>query len=86
MGQDLKNRLDEMFQKEFPGSSFTPEILPGGKVAGTLAWSGFKSKDPVDRQDQVWDLIKQIFERHEILQISTILTVLPEDIADDEAA
>ena len=80
--EDLIQKLDLVLRSHFRGA--TPELEPLPplpKVTGLLSWDGFDGQDQVDRQHDVWNVIRQAIPAEEQRRISVILTVTPEELA-----
>ena len=80
--EELIKKLDAVLRSHFQGA--TPELEPLPplpKVTGLLSWDGFEGKDQVDRQHDVWNVIRRTIPADEQRRISVILTVTPEELA-----
>lgn len=79
---ELIQQLNCIFAQEFPGA--TPELeqaKPLQKVGGYLIWAGFDGVEQIDRQRQVSAAIKRHLAIPEQLQVTTILTLTPDESA-----
>lgn len=55
----IKNQLIKNLEEAFPGIIIDVELLPqGDRFAGVLIWDGFEEKDPSERQQMIWSVIK----------------------------
>jgi hypothetical protein len=79
--EELMQALRDLFAREFPGSAAELEqVRPLQKVGGFLIWEGFEGQEQLERQRAVSRAIRQLDPGAQ-LQLSTILTVTPEEIA-----
>ena len=80
--EDLIQFLIRLLQREFPGS--VPEleqVKPLQKVGGFLIWSGFDGVEQIDRQQRLSGALKRGLDPDQRRQITTILTLTPEESA-----
>lgn len=78
--EGLMNRLRTILAQEFQGSEPELEIAaPAAKVGGFLIWSGFEGVEQIDRQTQLWDVLRSKLTRPEQLRITAILTLTPDE-------
>ena len=79
---DLIQKLDAVLRSHFPGAKPELEPLPPlPKVTGLVSWDGFEGQDQVDRQHNVWNVIREAIPAEEQRWISVILTVTPGELA-----
>jgi len=48
-------------------------------VAGFLVWTRFKGVEQIKRQSRLWKVLEKELTAEELLRVSTILTVTPEE-------
>jgi hypothetical protein len=80
--EELIQSLTRLLEREFPGS--IPEleqIKPLQKVGGFLIWSGFDGVEQIDRQRQLSGALKRNLLPDQQRQVTTILTLTPEESA-----
>jgi len=71
-----------------PGSgiaapSFDLEETPAGKVGGFVVSKTFAGMPQIDRQDLLWRYLDTVFTREQTRQIVSLVTVTPEEMADE---
>ena len=80
--EDFIQKLTALLLAQFPGAQLDIErATPGTKVGGFLIWPGFEGKEQIDRQTNVWDVLRGKLPREEQLRIAAILTMTPQEIA-----
>ena len=79
MSQGLtKQKLTAILAEYFPDASIKVEQTgSNGKFAGMVTWSGFEGLDQVERQRQLWKVLKKTLSPEQQLKITAILTMAP---------
>jgi len=78
---ELTQKVKQLVCKHFDGAEL-PELesaAPGGRIGGVLIWKGFDGHDQVERQEMLWDLLRQNLERDDLQMISLIMTLTPQE-------
>jgi acid stress-induced BolA-like protein IbaG/YrbA len=70
-------RLRNLLQTEFAGSQDELESRPARKVGGFLIWDGFSGHEQIQRQQRVWNVLRQRLNPDDQQRITAILTVTP---------
>jgi len=80
--EEFIRRLTELLSRNFKGAEVALEqAVPLQKVGGVLVWDGFQDHDQLERQHQMWQVIRDALRPEEQLQITAILTMTPEEMA-----
>ena len=73
-----KQKLTAVLSKNFPDASIKVEQAGSNKkLGGMVVWNGFDGIDQVDRQRELWSVLKKTLSPEEQLKISAILTMAP---------
>lgn len=84
MGEELIQKLIQVLgELGYHDNEVHLETTPSGKVGGHIVSSAFKGMSQLERQDDLWDELKQRLTEAEQNRIVAILTVTPEEIADE---
>ena len=72
---ELRERLRELLQNEFPGAELRWET--DDRLAGVIIWDGFRGVAQSARQRQVWKVLRNRLEIDDQARVLAILTVTP---------
>ncbi len=75
----LRDKLEEIFRKEFPDAQVREEGVGFGSSFFILITSEFEGMDETDRQDRIWALLRKNLKFEEIKQVGFVLTMTPEE-------
>ncbi len=78
---DLKTKLKRLLESAFVGAEVKLEPAGAGKVGGFLIWKDFVGKDQIDRQRSLRAVVQNGLSAEELLRLSAILTVTPDEVA-----
>jgi hypothetical protein len=79
---DFKEKVQELLIGNFDGSRAELELTPSAdKIGGFLVWKGFEGEPHIDRQKQVWSVLRKHLQREDQRKITAILTVSPAEMA-----
>ena len=73
--------LTSLLGEKFPGAKVELEKASGTKFGGFLIWDGFEGKEQIDRQTELWDVLRDELPRDQQLRISALLTITPDEAA-----
>lgn len=73
--------LTSLLGQKFPGAKVELEEASGTRFGGFLIWDGFEGKEQIDRQTQVWDILRHELAREEQRRISALFTITPDEAA-----
>lgn len=73
-------KLKDLIARHFPDSELEVELTGSDRIAAYLVWAGFADYEQIQRQRQVWSVLRQALSREEQLMISVILTLTPEEM------
>lgn len=76
----LRNALSQL---QFSPEQVHLESTDSGKIGGHIISAHFTGKSQLERQNLLWEGLEQQLEPDELKQIVALLTVTPEEIADD---
>lgn len=77
----LKKKLLQLLVEKFADAKIEDLQVTAGRVGGVLIWSGFKEMAQVDRQQELWKILRSNLDREEQLKISLIITLTPTELA-----
>jgi stress-induced morphogen len=88
MATQLKDKIREILAASFPGIVIDELEKPSaeGRLTGVLVWKGFEGKEQVERQKQVWDVLRSELTKKEQGSISMIITLTPRELKSIRAA
>lgn len=69
----------------FPGIEVLTEVLPDGRISGSVVWAGFTGLDEVDRQDKIRTVLRQELGA-DAQQVGVLLTYTPDELEAMNAA
>jgi len=74
--------LRQSLGDRFPGA----EMLDFGRegeadrISGVVCWAGFVDMAQIDRQNALWDMLKEHFDREQLREIGLIMTFTPWEV------
>jgi stress-induced morphogen len=74
-------KLTQLLQQKFPGSELELETATAHRVGGLLTWDGFTGKSQIDRQREVWRVLRTELTPDEQLQVAAMLTLTREEMS-----
>lgn len=84
--KDLMGKVQNILATQFPGASVKLEKAGPDKVAGFLVWTRFKGVEQITRQSRLWTVLEKELTAEELLRVSTILTLTPEEMPVSQLA
>ena len=81
MGQEVTDAL----KAAFPGIEVSIDVLPDGRISGSVVWEGFAGLDQVDRQNKIRTLLRQKLGA-DAQQVGVLLTYTPDELNAMNAA
>ena len=76
---EIVRQLEQTIAQEFSGSEiFIDYDKRSGKASGIMLWEGFGSADQVDRQTQLWSVLRSRLGA-DSTKVSTIFTYTPKE-------
>jgi acid stress-induced BolA-like protein IbaG/YrbA len=79
--EDFMQRLTDLLRQQFANCELEIEPVGSGRIGGFLIWDGFTGREQIDRQREVWRVIRSSLDAHEQRRVSAILTLTPEEMA-----
>lgn len=76
----MEQQVTQALKQAFPGIEIEIEEMPGGRLSGSVFWSGFSQYDQVDRQNLVRDALEQALGA-EAQQVGVLLTYTPVELS-----
>lgn len=70
-------KLRTLLRSEFVNSQDELEPRPPRKVGGFLIWEGFSGQEQIERQQQVWSVLRKRLSLEDQRRITAILTFTP---------
>ena len=81
MGQLIK-KVDAILAQNFQDIDVALVVKRGvSRIGGFVIWSGFSGQPQLERQSQLWKVLKANLSQEEELMLGTILTVTPQEVA-----
>ncbi len=81
----MEQKVRDLLQTAFPGIDVDFEVLPDGRISGSVVWAGFAELDHVDRQKKIRELLLEKLGA-EAQQVGVLLTYTPDEIKEMNAA
>jgi hypothetical protein len=81
----MEQRVKDILECAFPGIKVDTEVLPGGRVSGSVVWEGFAGLDHVDRQSKIRTLLREKLGA-DAQQVGVLLTYTPAELKAMNAA
>lgn len=80
--EKLVQKVNTILEASFPGIEIAVVVKRGIKrITGFVIWSGFSGQPQLERQHQLWKVLKANLSQEEELTLGTILTVTPQEVA-----
>lgn len=77
--ENLKEIVDKIINAEFGENAAELEVLESGRVAGFVVSLKFNEKTDKERQDMIWDILEKELQPPELLNVSFLITLTPEE-------
>ncbi len=79
----MREQVKEFLQATFTGMyvDLGPAEQNGRRISGVLVWSGFEEMSISERQDAVWDALRDHFAEKSA-EISTLITMTPKQYGE----
>jgi len=77
--ENLKEIVEKLINAEFGENAAELEVLESGRVAGFVVSRKFNEKTDKERQDMVWDILEKELQPPELLNVSFLITLTPEE-------
>lgn len=81
----MEQKVRDLLEAAFPGIEVDLELLPDGRISGSVVWAGFTDFDHVDRQRKIRTLLKQELGT-DAQQVGVLLTYTPDELRAMNAA
>ncbi len=78
--EEFIQRLTALLAQHFPNSKTEFEIAGPRRVGGLITWEGFVGAEQIERQRQLWRVLREHLPPEEQLQVAAILTFTPEEM------
>jgi acid stress-induced BolA-like protein IbaG/YrbA len=59
--EPVKERVRTVLETSFPGADISVEDIRPNKFIVTVVWEGFKGTDEPERQERIWDVLREEF-------------------------
>lgn len=83
---ELTQRVRSAIEKRLAGSTVVFDSDSSDRVYGVVSWQGFAPMDQVERQRHLTETLEQALTPDEMLHVGVLLTMTPDELADDNAA
>ena len=81
MEQDVRKILENAF----PGIDVSTEVLPDGRITGSVVWSGFTNLDHVERQSEIRAVLREKLGA-DAQMVGVLLAYTPDELKAMNAA
>lgn len=76
-------QLTEGLKRELEGADVTHERLRADRYRFVVYWPGFNDVDQDDRQHKVWEIAERSLDRGNLIKVSMILALGPDDFLNE---
>ncbi|MGD8718658.1 MAG: hypothetical protein PVH29_07535 [Candidatus Zixiibacteriota bacterium] len=77
--EDFKEKVEEAINAEFGENAAELEVLESGRVSGFVVSGKFDDKSDQERQDMLWETLKEALTQEELLNVSFLITLTPDE-------
>jgi hypothetical protein len=81
----MERKVREILENAFPGIDISTEMLPDGRITGSVVWAGFTDLDHVDRQSEIRALLREKLGA-DAQQVGVLLADTPDELEAMNAA
>lgn len=74
-------KITSMLKVHFAGCDVEIERVGARRVGGVLIWDGFEAREQIDRQREVWRMLRTHLSPKQQERVSAILTLTEEEAA-----
>jgi acid stress-induced BolA-like protein IbaG/YrbA len=80
----LIQQVQDLLKTAFPRSEprFDP-VAGNGRIFGVLVWDPFEGTEQIDRQREVWKVLRERLAPEDQRRVAAVLTVTSHEISDD---
>lgn len=72
--EELAEEIRALIEGHFEGAQADIEPISEHKVGGTVLWNGFDEQRQSDRQQELWDFLRNNLNPRQQMGIATLLT------------
>jgi acid stress-induced BolA-like protein IbaG/YrbA len=80
--EELAREVRTLIEDHLEGAQADIEPISEYKVSGTVLWNGFDEKRQSDRQQMLWELLRDNLSRQQQMGIATLLTFTPVEVEE----
>ncbi|MBI2302820.1 MAG: hypothetical protein HYU66_28270 [Armatimonadetes bacterium] len=79
---EFQEQLRQFLTEAFPGAEidYIRQAPRTGRVGASLAWTGFEDVGMLERQNRVWDALRERFTREELRQVAMVFAWTPREL------
>ena len=77
--EDFKEKVGEIINAEFGENAADLEVLESGRVSGFVVSVRFDDKSDKERQDMLWEALREKLSQEELLNVSFLITLTPDE-------
>ena len=81
----MEQRVRDILEAAFDGVEVLTEVLPGGRISGSVVWAGFDGLDEVARQRKIRTALEAELGS-DVQQVGVLLTYTPDELRKMDAA
>ncbi|MDO8587380.1 MAG: hypothetical protein Q7T82_10095 [Armatimonadota bacterium] len=81
----MEQKVMDILRESFPGIELDIDVLPDGRISGSVVWEGFTGLDQVDRQDKLRSVLREKLGA-DAQQVGVLLTYTPDELRAMHAA
>ncbi len=80
--EELAEEIRALIENRFEGAQVDIEPISAYKVSGTVLWDGFDEYRQSDRQQMLWDFLRDNLSPQQQMGIATLLTFTPVEVEE----
>ena len=75
----LTDKVQALLEEHFDEAEVTLDAAAGDRVGGALVWNGFEVESQLQRQERLWELLRERLDSAELLRIGLIMTLTQDE-------
>lgn len=80
--EELAEEIRAIIENQFEGAQVDIEPISDYKVGGTVLWDGFDEQRQSDRQQTLWEILRNNLNPQQQMGIATLLTFTPVEVEE----
>lgn len=83
--EQIEQRVTRVLESAFKDVDVNLEVMPSGRISGTVIWAGFDKLDDIERQRMIRDLLQRELGP-EAVMVGVLLAYTPDELEAMSAA